>query len=289
MKPKFSTGLLLAASLLTCGCAAGVIAVGAAVGIGSAYVVGEDTRTYDVKYDEAVQACRETLGAHHINVIETRADESKTTIYAQRADDTPVQIEVQRAGPARSMVGVRTGRVGISEREASKLIHAALKERLLQTQGFGAAAASASPTVLPERPADKMAPQGALRQSEQPKAIAYAKRAPPELTIYFAVDSNALQPGETAKLDRLAEMLQTKPEVKLALVGYTDALGSSDYNRMIASGRASAVKLYFVAKGVNPHRISVDGRGARDFVAGNDSEEGRSLNRRVEIKVIETR
>jgi outer membrane protein OmpA-like peptidoglycan-associated protein len=54
---------------------------------------------------------------------------------------------------------------------------------------------------------------------------------------------------------------------------------------MIAESRASSVKLYLVAKGGNPIRIAVAGKGARDFVASNESEEGRSLNRRVEIQI----
>jgi outer membrane protein OmpA-like peptidoglycan-associated protein len=58
---------------------------------------------------------------------------------------------------------------------------------------------------------------------------------------------------------------------------------------MIAEGRASSIKLYLVAKGVNPLQIIVAGKGARDFVATNESEEGRSLNRRVEIQLDRSR
>jgi outer membrane protein OmpA-like peptidoglycan-associated protein len=116
-----------------------------------------------------------------------------------------------------------------------------------------------------------------------------APRAPPDRTIYFAVDSNELQPSEIAKLDRIVEAIRKTPGAKLSLAGYTDAVGSAEYNQMIAESRASAVKLYFVANGVNPNRISVIGKGARDFVAFNDSEEGRSLNRRVEISISENR
>ena len=53
--------------------------------------------------------------------------------------------------------------------------------------------------------------------------------------------------------------------------------------------RASSVKFYLLAKGVNPLRITVAGKGARDFVAKNDSEEGRNLNRRVEIQIDRSR
>jgi outer membrane protein OmpA-like peptidoglycan-associated protein len=83
----------------------------------------------------------------------------------------------------------------------------------------------------------------------------------------------------------VAETVSQQPEAKLILNGYTDAVGSSDYNVMIAESRASTIKLYLVAKGIHPLQITVVGKGARDFVATNDSEEGRSLNRRVEIQI----
>ena len=54
---------------------------------------------------------------------------------------------------------------------------------------------------------------------------------------------------------------------------------------MIAESRASSVKLYLVGKGINPQRITVVNKGAKDFIASNDNEEGRSLNRRVEIQI----
>ena len=88
-----------------------------------------------------------------------------------------------------------------------------------------------------------------------------------------------------AKLDHTADLISQLPEAKLILSGYTDAVGTTDYNLMIAESRASAVKFYLVGKGVDPLRITVVGKGGRDFVSGNDTEEGRNLNRRVEIHI----
>jgi OOP family OmpA-OmpF porin len=102
-------------------------------------------------------------------------------------------------------------------------------------------------------------------------------------------DSNDLRPSETAKLDKVVETISQQPELRLILNGYTDSVGSTDYNVMIAEGRASSIKLYLIAKGVNPLQITVVGKGPRDFVATNDSEEGRSLNRRVEIQFDRSR
>ena len=141
----------------------------------------------------------------------------------------------------------------------------------------------------PEPQPEIMAKRDPGPKTDEPSSISFARRAPPELTIYFARDSNDLRPSETAKLDQVAETISQQPEARLILNGYTDSIGSSDYNLMIAESRASSVKLYLVAKGVNPLRITVAGKGARDFVAKNDSEEGRNLNRRVEIQIDRSR
>jgi OOP family OmpA-OmpF porin len=54
---------------------------------------------------------------------------------------------------------------------------------------------------------------------------------------------------------------------------------------MISEQRANTIKNYLIAKGVTPGSMTAQGLGPQDFVAGNDSEEGRRLNRRVEIEV----
>jgi len=291
MKRDFAISVLLTYLVITCGCAAAVIGVGAAAGVGAAYVAGQDTRVYDAEYPQAVEACLETLTSLKIPVSQTEADGSKTTIQARRADETPVTIEVVRKGSGRSEVGIRTGVVGISELEVSNQIHDALKE------GFGrkaqdlakATEAPTSQAEAPEQPSEILTKQGPGRKTNAPTSISFVRRTPPELTIYFVRDSNELRPSEAAKLDKVADTLRLQPEASLTLSGYTDAVGSIGYNQMIAASRASAVKLYLVAKGVNPLRIAVVGKGARDFVASNDSEEGRNLNRRVEINISTNR
>ena len=287
MKRDLTISILLGCIVITCGCAAAVIGVGVAAGVGASYVAGKDTRTYDAEYHQTVHACQETLNDLKMPVSRIEADESKTTILAKRADETPVTIEVVRAGTGRSEVGIRTGVIGISELEDSNRIHDALKESLgrkIHAPGE-VAGASGIKTYEPEQPSETLTKPRSGRRTNKPHAIPLARRAPPELTIYFLRDSNELRPSEAAKLDKVAEALTQQPEASLTLTGYTDAAGSTDYNMMIAESRTSAVKIYLVAKGINPQRIAVIGKGARDFVASNDSEEGRKQNRRVEIKI----
>jgi outer membrane protein OmpA-like peptidoglycan-associated protein len=286
MKRNLAIIIILPYLLITCGCAVVVLGIGAAAGTGAAYLSGKDTRIYDSEYHQTAQACMETLKSLKIPVSQTSADELKMTIQARRADETPVYIEVVRTGPGRSEVGIRTGVVGISELQVSSQIHDALKERLkLKGHELAKTAHTKSPVDEPEQPPEIMTKRGPGRKTDEPSTIPFARKAPSELTIFFALDSNELRPSEIAKLDDVVEIIGQQPEARLTLKGYTDSIGSTEYNLMIAAGRASSVKLYLVAKGVNPLRITVVGKGAMDFVATNESEEGRSLNRRVEIQI----
>ena len=69
------------------------------------------------------------------------------------------------------------------------------------------------------------------------------------------------------------------------LVGYTDSMGSEAYNQKLSERRAQAVYQYLVSRGINGSIIDVMGRGELDPVASNETEEGRALNRRVDIHV----
>jgi outer membrane protein OmpA-like peptidoglycan-associated protein len=290
MKRDLAIIIILPYLLITSGCAVAVLGIGAVAGTGAAYLAGKDTRIYDSEYHQTAQACMETLNSLKIPVSQKSTDELKMTIQARRADETPVYIEVVRRGPGRSEVGIRTGVVGISELEASKQIHDALKERLpLKGHALAKTGTTKSPVDESEQPPEIPTKRGSGRKTDEPSSISFARRAPPELTIFFALDSNELRPSEIAKLDNVVKTVSQQPEAKLILNGYTDAVGSSDYNFMIAESRASSIKLYLIAKGVNPLQITVVGKGARDFVATNDSEEGRSLNRRVEIQIDRSR
>jgi len=286
MKRDLTIIIVLAYMLIPCGCAVAVLGIGAAAGTGAAYVTGKDTRIYDSEYHQTIQACMGTLNSLKIPVSQTNADELKTAIQARRADETPVYVEVIRKGPGRSAVGIRTGVIGILDIEASNQIHDALKDRLeLKGHELVKIGTTKSPLDKSEQSPEILTRPDPGRKTDEPSSISFARRAPPELTIYFVRDSNELRPSEIAKLDKVAETVSQQPEARLILKGYTDSVGSSDYNSMIAESRASSVRLYLVAKGVNPLQIAVVGKGARDFVATNDSEEGRRLNRRVEIQI----
>ncbi|MAT40033.1 MAG: hypothetical protein CL946_10565 [Ectothiorhodospiraceae bacterium] len=106
------------------------------------------------------------------------------------------------------------------------------------------------------------------------------------LLVYFDFDKANLKPESYVDLDVAAAWLKSNPNLKIELAGHTDNVGSKDYNKRLSQERADATREYLVRKGINPARVRSVGYGMEQPIASNETEEGRALNRRVEMKVI---
>lgn len=106
--------------------------------------------------------------------------------------------------------------------------------------------------------------------------------------VSFDSGSYAIKPSLRPVLDKLAVGLVDHPVTQVTIVGHTDSSGSDKINNPLSVKRAEAVRDYLVPRGVAASRIAVDGRGAREPLADNATEEGRAKNRRVEIFVAES-
>lgn len=101
----------------------------------------------------------------------------------------------------------------------------------------------------------------------------------------FTSGKSDLKVGGTANLDKLATFLSAYPDRQVVIEGYTDSLGSDEYNDGLSQRRADAVKSYLVHLGINSQRLSATGRGKSDPVADNASADGRQQNRRVNVTI----
>lgn len=102
----------------------------------------------------------------------------------------------------------------------------------------------------------------------------------------FEVNSAVIGPAFRQRLDAIARVLSTYEQSYVDVVGHTDSTGSEEVNRQVSERRAASVANYLAAKGVKRVRIATLGRGEAEPVATNDTEEGRALNRRVDIRII---
>jgi outer membrane protein OmpA-like peptidoglycan-associated protein len=108
--------------------------------------------------------------------------------------------------------------------------------------------------------------------------------APRDQIIFFDTNSTKLSESEIEKLDRFEQYIRPIGSYQVTLNGYTDSYGDAEDNRLISINRAEAVKSYLVGKGVEARNIDVVGHGASNFISDNITNEGRRMNRRVEIK-----
>lgn len=98
--------------------------------------------------------------------------------------------------------------------------------------------------------------------------------------VYFNFDSSALASEDNAALNKVVDAAKAYPGWKFAINGYTDSIGSAEYNLKLSTHRAMAIQRYLVAQGVDAARLRANGYGATPSFAGNVH---RSPNRRVEI------
>jgi general secretion pathway protein A len=110
---------------------------------------------------------------------------------------------------------------------------------------------------------------------------------PPKTIVYFQMNSNELDLETLRELDQLAERVKQRPHLSMRITGYTDTGGNLQYNYRLSEFRANIIKSFMVGKGIDPGRIASRGLGPKDPIASNDTLEGRTLNRRVEIEVDE--
>ncbi|NEN23159.1 OmpA family protein [Cryomorpha ignava] len=101
--------------------------------------------------------------------------------------------------------------------------------------------------------------------------------------VYFDYDKYDISAKYIEVLDAVARILDEYPYMTLRIEGHTDAIGSDAYNKVLSDNRAAAAKEFLVINGVIPERIANEGIGEKDPYASNLTDEGRALNRRVEL------
>jgi outer membrane protein OmpA-like peptidoglycan-associated protein/opacity protein-like surface antigen len=104
--------------------------------------------------------------------------------------------------------------------------------------------------------------------------------------INFDFNKATIKPESVPILYNAAEILLKNPDVKVEIQGYTDNIGSDRYNQKLSLQRAETVKNFLIAKGISANRLSTIGYGKSKTLMDNNTEQGRSLNRRIELKVI---
>lgn len=106
--------------------------------------------------------------------------------------------------------------------------------------------------------------------------------------IYFDFNKATFRKDSYFELNKLEGLLSKNPNIKVEISGHTDNIGYKAYNKDLSQRRANAVVNYLLNKGIDARRVIARGYGEERPLASNDNEiDGRSLNRRVEFKILD--
>lgn len=106
--------------------------------------------------------------------------------------------------------------------------------------------------------------------------------------ITFNTDEYSIKSNFYPVLDSVAKVLYKYHDTSLEIIGFTDSVGTAEYNQVLSENRAMSVKQYLVSRAVDPSRLRAFGQGEAYPIADNMYEEGRQQNRRVELYITPT-
>jgi type II secretory pathway predicted ATPase ExeA/outer membrane protein OmpA-like peptidoglycan-associated protein len=109
---------------------------------------------------------------------------------------------------------------------------------------------------------------------------------PQTFRFFFQNNSKRLSPKDLVILNRLVNLIKRLPNCVIIIEGYTDSTGNYWHNKKLSKARADIVKHHLTRHGIDDARIQTFGMGTEKPIASNQTEAGRKMNRRVEIKLI---
>jgi OOP family OmpA-OmpF porin len=105
--------------------------------------------------------------------------------------------------------------------------------------------------------------------------------------VNFDFDKSAIRPDSAVILDEAVSLLSGAPDRQVRIEGHTCSMGPDAYNQGLSERRAASVRQYLVEHGIAASRLNSIGFGEARPMTTNDTREGRALNRRVELQVLE--
>ncbi len=128
--------------------------------------------------------------------------------------------------------------------------------------------------------------QGRILARDQDIKLSETKGGRTRLLVFFDFNSATLKPSSYPELNRAVHLMKAVPNMKVQIAGYTDSVGTDQYNRQLSQRRAEAVRDYIVQNGIAANRVTAHGYGKESPIADNGTEAGRAENRRVEFVVL---
>ena len=208
------------------------------------------------------------------------AEDQRVALIAQR-DKAQLDARTREADIANSHVAMARADAADQKAQADAARSAA---EASQAAAMQADAASQAAALSAQQQADELQRQIATLQARQTDRGLVVTLG----DVLFASGRADLKDGADRNLNKLVAFLNKYPDRSVRIEGYTDSVGTEDFNLGLSQRRADSVRSYLVNQGVGSERLTTSGKGEADPVAGNDSASGRQQNRRVEVVISNT-
>jgi len=215
-----------------------------------------------------------------------REESSAAAAASQRADQAAARAEI--ASGARQQAEERKQQAEIGQAQAQS----AAQQASLQAEQAAQRAQEAQDEVARLRHERE---QELNRMQEALSRVVQTKRTPqgmtiilPDSTFRFDFDSADLSQKNRELLSRIAGILLVSKGYGLSVFGYTDDVGTPEYNQQLSVRRAKSVQQYLIQSGLDPSIVNLKGYGKSSPMVRGNSAEARAKNRRVEIALTDS-
>jgi outer membrane protein OmpA-like peptidoglycan-associated protein len=260
----------------------------------SAAQMAEDARVIAIRKKHDEDLARERREARE------RTDEAQAHAAAEseraeqaRLDAQKAEADRQAAVQAKQQADAAAEQARLERQQADDARRAAEAQQAQLAAQTQQAQLQAQQAEQARAAAEQQVAQTRARLTEQLNEVLQTRQTARGLIVnmndvLFDTGRATLKPGARVRLAKVAGIIQSYPDLKLEIDGYTDSTGSADFNQELSQHRADAVRSFLTSQGVPDANIVTRGYGQEDPIAGNDTASGRQMNRRVELVVSGT-
>ncbi|AKS42709.1 OmpA family protein [Wenzhouxiangella marina] len=265
--------------------------------------------------EASVEGLNDIELAHYILIAEKRLEIARASAFRAQAQSEINQLEAER-----TELLLRASRLEVEqarrEAEQARMESTAVREEIERTRRDAMTAEELREEASRREAAAREEAEAARRLAEaQANEIELARREAELATeaadslrrrlelmelrqtdrgvvvtlgdVLFEVGQTNLQPEARTNLEDVVELLQSEPDKRIRIEGHTDSSGPADVNQRISLERAEAVRDELAAMGIDAGRIQAVGMGEDFPIASNDTADGRSRNRRVDVILLD--
>ena len=214
--------------------------------------------------------------------------QAKAEQEAERNQHTQAALQSAQEAQQQAEQQAQQAQAGAQQTEQELQQSEAARQAALQQQQ--AAQAEAQRAQLAAQQAEQAKEQMWARLRQQLNEILQTRDTVSGLIVdmpdvLFETGKATLKPGARERLAKVAGIILAYPDLRLKVEGFTDSVGSDEYNLKLSEMRAAAVRDYLISQGVPVNKVVAQGFGKANPIASNETPEGRQRNRRVDLVV----